>query len=122
MGDAPYRGPVGPLPDPYAAGWARIRRARNVATASVLGILGCAALMVLAADLRSVLGAVLLEVGVAVFIVLGLAQGYDARCPHCDAQFFGARLALFARRCPSCQTPFGARAHADRPASSLRCR
>jgi hypothetical protein len=80
--------------------------------------------MVLAADLRSVLAAAVLEVGVGVFIVLGLTHGYDARCPHCDAHFFGARLALFTqpRRCPSCKTPFGARAHPDRPASPLRCR
>jgi len=104
---APYRDPVRPLPDAYAIAWAKIRRARRMATASVLGILGCAALMVLAADLGSILGAVLLEIGVAAFIVLGLTHAYGARCPHCDAQFFGARVAVFARRCASCRTLIG---------------
>jgi hypothetical protein len=88
-----------------------------MAAASVLGIVGCAALMVLAADLRSVLGAVLLEMGVGVFIVLGLTYGYDARCPHCDGQFFGARLAIFTRRCPRCGTLLGTSA-----GSSVHCR
>jgi hypothetical protein len=116
MGDAPYRLPVPPLPDPYAVAWTKVRRARHSATVSVLGILGCAALMYLAADLRSVLAAVLLEVGVGAFIVLGLTRWDDVRCPCCDAPFFGARLAMFARRCTSCRVPMGARANSERAA------
>jgi hypothetical protein len=114
MDASPYRVPVRPAPDPYAAGWAKIRRARNAATVSVLGILGCGSLIYLAADLRSVFAAVLLEVGVGAFIVLGLTRWDDARCPRCDAPFFGTRLAMFARRCTSCRIEMGTEADAKR--------
>ncbi len=111
MSEAPYRAQTRPLTDRHAVAWAKIRRAHNVAAASVFGILACGALMGLAAELRSVAAAVLLEVGVGAFIVLGLTNRDDARCPHCDAPFFGARPAVLVRRCPSCRTPMGARPH-----------
>lgn len=82
---------------------------RKVTTASVLGIVGCAALMGIAAELRLLFVAVLLEVGVGAFILFGLTRWDDVRCPHCDAQFFGTGPAIFARRCKGCRTSFGAR-------------